>query len=263
VRTIIDDAILCSSVATGDADRVVTLLTRAHGKVGAMARGARKSRTRFGGALSAFVVGEALLRERRAAELMLLDSFHARHDFSRLAFDVVRLGHAAYGTELVRELAPPHRPEPALFDLLVELYAVVEEAPPRADTLRAFELRLLAELGLKPAFDRCVACDRVDDASLDRAILDAARGGLLCPACAPGARGAVRTLPAAARARLLLIDSGGLAEAAARPPAPDTEAPARAALAALLAVHLPRTPRALEFLKKLREAGHGQGHGHG
>jgi len=42
-----------------------------------------------------------------------------------------------------------------------------------------------------------------------------------------------------------------------RPPAPETEAPARDALAALLAVHLPRAPRSLEFLKKLREAARG------
>src|SRR5262249_59649646 len=92
------EAILLGAVAYGDADRVVTLMTRSHGKVGAMARGARKSRNRFGGALGPFVVGEAMLRERRGADLMLLDSFHARRDFSRLGSDVVKMGHASYAT---------------------------------------------------------------------------------------------------------------------------------------------------------------------
>ena len=255
----ITDALLLGAVAYGEADRVVTLLTRAHGKVSAMARGARKSQKRFGGALGLFVLGEATLRERRGAELMLLESFHARRDHSRIGSDPVRLGHASYGTELVRELTPPHRPDEALLELLLDFYAVVEGHAPRADTLRAFELKLLAELGLGPSLERCVGCDDVSAAALDGAgaTLDAGRGGLLCARCSASARGTVRALPPAARARLVLLDRGSLADAAARPPAPETEAPARDALAALLAVHLPRVPRSLEFLKKLREAARG------
>jgi DNA repair protein RecO (recombination protein O) len=252
--TFVTDALLLGSVAYGDADRIVTLFTRSHGKVGAMARAARKSRQRFGAALALFVVGEATLSERRGAELMRLDSFHAVHDLSALGLDVVRLGHASYATELVRELTPPHRPDPALLDLLVELYRVVAEHAPRADTLRAFELRLLDELGVGPALDRCVGCGTSAAAALDRAILDATRGGLLCPACAPTAHGTVRVLPPDARARLLLVRAGSLADAAGRPPAPATEAPARDAMHALLAAHLSSPLRSLEFLRKLARA---------
>jgi DNA repair protein RecO (recombination protein O) len=254
VNTLVTEAVLLGAVAYGEADRVVTLYTRSHGKVAAMARGARKSQKRFGGSLGLFVLGEASLRDRRGAELMLLEAFHARRDHSHLGADPVRFGHASYGTELVRELTPPHRPDEALLDLLLDFYAVVEASAPRADTLRAFEMKLLAELGLGPALERCVGCDTAETAALDGAILDAGRGGLLCGRCAPTARGTVRALPPAARARLVLLDRGTLAEAAARPPAPETEAPARDALAALLAVHLPRIPRSIEFLKKLREA---------
>src|SRR5262249_12540266 len=132
-----------------------------------------------------------------------------------------------------------------------------ETHAPRADTLRAFELKLLAEVGLGPALERCVGCDAVDAAILDGAILDAGRGGLLCVRCSASARGVVRAMPPAARARLVLLDRGSLTDAATRPPAPETEAPARDALAALLAVHLPRAPRSLEYLKKLREAARG------
>jgi DNA repair protein RecO (recombination protein O) len=252
--TFVTDAVLLGSVAYGDADRIVTLMTRSHGKVGAMARAARKSRQRFGASLALFVVGEATLRERRGAELMLLESYHAVHDLTGLALDVVRLGHASYATELVRELCPHNRPDPALFELLVELYRVVAAHPPRADTLRAFELRLLDELGVGPALDRCVGCGTGAAAALDRAILDPARGGLLCLACAPSARGPVRALPPDARARLLLVRGGPLADAAARPPAPATEAPARDAVHALLAAHLAGPLRSLEFLRKLARA---------
>ena len=49
----------------GDADRIVTLLTAAHGKISALAKGARSSRRRYGAALSSFGFGEAMLEERR------------------------------------------------------------------------------------------------------------------------------------------------------------------------------------------------------
>src|SRR5258706_16074030 len=104
---IITDAIVLRAVTTGEADRVVTLMTRSLGKVAAVARSAQKSRARFGGALSAFVVGQATLRDRRGAELMLLEAFDARHDFTAIANDPLRYAHASYATELVRELSAP------------------------------------------------------------------------------------------------------------------------------------------------------------
>ena len=61
-------------VDTGEADRVVTLLTRERGKVAAYARGARASRRRFGGSLEPFTLVTAEVRERSASELLGLDS---------------------------------------------------------------------------------------------------------------------------------------------------------------------------------------------
>jgi DNA repair protein RecO (recombination protein O) len=245
----VTDAVLLGAVAYGESDRVVTLFTRELGKVGAMARGARKSRSRFGAALSLYVLGEAALRERRGAELLFLESFHAVRDFSGLASDPVRMGHAAYATEIARELTPPHRADPPLLELLVELYEVVARTPPRAGTLRAFELALLGEIGLRPMLDGCVACG---DEEAD--LVDAARGGLVCGRCAGGT--ALRLLPAAARARLVALrDAGSLAAAAALPPAAaEVEDAARAAMHALVEAHLPRPARSVEFLKKLRNA---------
>jgi DNA repair protein RecO (recombination protein O) len=252
----VTDAVVLGAVAYGEADRVVTLFSRDHGKLGAMARGARRSRNRFGAGLSLYVAGEAALRERRGAELMTLESFHARRDFSALAFDVVRLGHAAYATELVRELTVPHRADPPLFDLLVELYGAVLERAPRAGTLRAFELRLLEEIGLRPVLERCVSCGACDEELLDRAVVDAGRGGVVCPRC--GAGSALRLLPTAARRRLLALrDAPSLDDAAQLDAAPEVDEAARAAMHALLEAHLARPVRSVEFLKKLRSAARG------
>jgi DNA repair protein RecO (recombination protein O) len=253
---LVTDAILLRAVTTGEADRVVTLLTRQLGKLAAVARSAQKSHKRFGGALSAFVVGQATLRERRASELFALEAFDATHDYTAIANDPVRFAHASYATELVRELSPPRHADVAAFELLVELYATVAAHAPAADTLRAFELRLLDDLGLRPVLDRCLGCGAEDDERLDApgAVLDPGLGGLRCFRCAALARTpGVRPLPATARHRLLEVADAALAQAAALPPLPAEHATrAREALHALYAAHLPGPLRTLEFIQQLR-----------
>src|SRR3954447_21015721 len=87
----------------GDADRVITFLTRERGKLSAFARGARKSQRRFGAGLQLFAVGEALLVERHGAELLRLDGFTAMETFGTLLGSLDRIAAASYFVELCRE----------------------------------------------------------------------------------------------------------------------------------------------------------------
>jgi DNA repair protein RecO (recombination protein O) len=79
-------AILLRAVATGEADRVVTLLGRPTGRVSAIARGARKSTRRFGGGLGLAATGEATLRDRSGAELSVLEGFEVVRGLSPSSF---------------------------------------------------------------------------------------------------------------------------------------------------------------------------------
>jgi DNA repair protein RecO (recombination protein O) len=259
VTPFVTQALLLRAVAFGEADRIVTLLTRGQGKISAVAKGARRSRTRFGAALSLFVLGEATLRERRGGDLMVLDRFDMVRDFSPLASDVIRMAHASYAAELLRELTVARQPEPALFDLLLEVYDVLLHSEPRADTLRAFELRLLDALGLRPVLDRCVACEGGAE-RLDRpgAAVDPVLGGVVCGVCAVRPDMKLPALPAAARGRLLALrEASSLAAAVAFPAGPaDIDATARVAMHALVGTHLHGPMRSVEFLVKLR-ATHG------
>ena len=246
------EAVLLAQIAYGEADRIVTLFTRARGKVTAMAHGARKSRSRFGAALSLFVLGDATLRARRGGDLYTLERFEARRVFSHLETDLVALAHASYATELARELSAAEKPDEPVLSLLLELYQTVETYGPRADTLRAFELRLLGELGLAPGFDRCVGCGSRETAKLDGvgALLDPHGGGVLCSACPrPGAR----PLGTAVRMRLCEVQTAAsLALAAQLPPAPRAVALAtREATRDLLSNHLVRPLRTVAFLEQL------------
>jgi DNA repair protein RecO (recombination protein O) len=158
--------------------------------------------------------------------------------------------------ELARELSAPDLPEPELFELVCELYRTVARRGPRPDVLRVFELALLAEAGLAPVLDACVACGSADPNRFARGgLFDPARGGALCSECAPGARGGgVRPLPAGARALLCAAQRAGRADLGAvdlSGAAADDAVEARDAMVALLTHHVGHPLRTLEFMAKM------------
>src|SRR5919204_373892 len=89
-------AIVLRTVDYGEADRVVTLLSRERGKVSAFARAARASRRRFGGALEPFTLVHAEAKERRGAELFTLESVAVERAFGGIRGDLARIACASY-----------------------------------------------------------------------------------------------------------------------------------------------------------------------
>ncbi len=249
------DAVVLRSVNFRDADRIVTLATRDLGRISAMARGARRSQKRFGGALGLFTVSRVELRRRPGAEMYTLVSATPERAYLELAADVIAMGHASYATELVRELGAPEQPDPGVFALLVELYDTMASLGPSVSMLRAFELRLLAELGLAPVIDSCIGCGVADADDLDRgAVFDPVRGGVACARCAPDSRTlGVRPLSGAARALLCAArEAATLADAHDRGADPGPAArEARDALVGCIQTHLGVPLRSLEFLGKV------------
>jgi len=251
VQSIACDAIVVRAIDYGEADRVATLITRSHGKVSALARGARRSRKRFA-ALELFAAGEARLRER-GGELWSLDGFEVRRGYPHLAGDVARLAHGAYVCELARELVPPHHAEPRVFELLAAMLALLDGTPPGAAhhvaQLRSFELSLLEALGLAPSLDRCLECGRaLDEESAAGASLEPSRGGLLCASCGDGHGG--RALGDGAWAALVEARRLQLGDPPTERP-PSAWAGARDALQLLLRAHLGKSLRTLEFIAKV------------
>jgi len=237
-------------VDTGEADRVVTLLTRERGKVAAFARGARASRRRFGGSLEPFTLVAAEVRERSGSELLGLDSVSPLDAFGGIRGDLARIACAGYAAELARELVRDHQPHEDLFDLLAAYLAALDAAPARPAALRAFELLALRAAGLSPRLDACARCGGPLDAG--RPVrLDPGQGGLLCGACQPLAAPGSPTLSPAAAASLVRLAEGGLAAAAAEPLAAPAGREARDALTAFLEHHLGRRLKARRFLDEV------------
>ncbi len=254
------------TVDTGEADRVVTLLTRERGKVSAFARAARASRRRFGGALEPFTLVAAEVRERPGAELLGLDSVSPLRAYGGIRGDLARIACAAYAVELARELVRDHEPHEELFELLGTYLAALDAAPARPAGLRAFELVALRAAGLAPRLDACARCGgplvpglpSPREAGLGRGIaevppirLDPGHGGALCAGCVPFASPASPRIGPATLAALRRLADGGVAAAEAEPLLPPAGREARDALAAFLEHHLGHRLAARRFLDEM------------
>jgi len=237
-----------------DADLIVTLFTRKFGKLSALARSARRSRKRFGGALGHLSVIEVELLRHPSRDLSTLAGAEVLRDFSLLATDMVSFAHASYATELTRELSVPEQPDVGVWDALLEFFGALRDDGHAVALLRGFELRLLDAVGLAPVFDRCVGCGETD--ALERGtVFDGGRGGVLCAACGALARGGVRTLSPMARRFLLSVQVAPTLAACRRvEAAKEVQVEARGLMLAVIGGHVPKALRSLDFVRKLRVA---------
>ncbi|HEX6821599.1 MAG TPA: DNA repair protein RecO [Candidatus Sulfotelmatobacter sp.] len=171
------EAIVLRTYTVREADLLVTLFTRLEGKVHGVARSAKKSRRRFGGALEPLTYVRAFYDVRERQELARLDSCDVLE--SPLASEVsypraLALGHIA---ELLDELLPDHEANDAIFRLTLS----VLHALPGPDIwmpLTYFELWMTRLVGFLPELNECVVCGRNLNGS--RAYFHALADGLMC-----------------------------------------------------------------------------------
>src|SRR5581483_11989029 len=166
----------------GEHDRLVSLYTRDLGRLTAVARSARRVRSRFGGALELFTWGDAVGFERPGRELLRLDQFDIHRSFRRLREDLERLGQGARIVEAVARLTAERDPQPGCFHLLTRALRALETRHPGRVQL-AFALRFLDLTGHRPRLDRCAGCGRpVGTAGVG---FDPGQGGVTCAGCRP------------------------------------------------------------------------------
>jgi DNA repair protein RecO (recombination protein O) len=240
------NALLARAVSYGEADRICTLLTEELGKVSALAKAARRSRRRYGGALSLFVVGRAILRRPRRGELLLLERFEVVEDLSgAVSSDLIKVAHGSYVLEVARELWPAEQPEPDGFRLVRETLRALAASQPSPPLLRCFELGILEAVGLAPVLDRCVSCGRDDP---DDGWFDVDHGGAVCRSCGP------RGWPLAAEARRTLLRLGTLEPSAAAAAAQPREVArqTREIMLATMRHHIGKDLQSLQFLVQMK-----------
>jgi DNA repair protein RecO (recombination protein O) len=239
-----------------ESDLLVVLYTEVHGRISAVARGARRSQKRFAGALSLLVLAKYELGRKPRGELWSLENAEIVQEWTALASDVVAVAHASYVAELVGALLPAEAPDPEALELVCALWDSLAQGGPSPAALRAVELALLDLGGHRPAIDQCAACGETDLES--GAVFDPTRGGAICRRCAAGSRGAgIRPLSLDTRAYLRAIALARTPSAARAVDAQFAIADRHAARDALIAMVtglVGRPLKTLEYLAKLRGA---------
>ena len=159
--------------------------SRDFGKVRGVAKAARRPRSRFGSALETFTLGRLVFFDSGRSDLVRVDHFDILHPFVAVRESLERLGRGAWILECIARLSADRDAQPALYGLLVRALRALDrgEGPERVSA--CFALRAIDLLGHRPRIDRCVGCGRAFP--FPDPVLDVADGGLVCPACRPGA----------------------------------------------------------------------------
>lgn len=142
------EAIVLRLTDYGEADRIVTLFTLEQGKLQGVARGAKRSRKRFAGALEPFA--HLKLQLHLGTGLVTLSSADIVGIFPGIRSDLTKIGCAAYACELVERLTPDEEPNPRLFRLLYCYLERLDQVPPSPSDRRFFAVNLLKILGYQP-----------------------------------------------------------------------------------------------------------------
>src|ERR671930_1724695 len=126
-------AVVIGSFPIGESDRVVTFFSRQHGKIRGVAKAARRLKSRFGGALELFTLGELVFFDTGRSELVRVDHFDVLEPFAALRADLERLGQAAWIVECIGRLTAERDPHAALYGLLTRALRALAGAagPPR------------------------------------------------------------------------------------------------------------------------------------
>ncbi len=233
-----DDAIVLRTYKLGEADRIVVLMTRGNGKVRAVAKGVRRTTSKFGSRLEA--ASHVALQLHIGRELDIITQAESSDRFASIRVDLERFARASSMLEAVDQLAVERDPNPRLFAMLLgALRALDERDSPLVSA--AFFLKALALEGFRPEVERCVECGATDQPLV---AFDDEAGGVRCRSCRRG--------PAVSGDAVALLQDvlgGRLAAALAAPAGPATHEVDHLATR-LMEHHLERRLRSVGVLER-------------
>ena len=170
----------------GEADRLIGLYTLEMGKLRALAKGARKLRSRKAGHLEPFTRVNLLLA--RGRDLPLITQAETLEPYLSLKEDLAGATYASYVVELLDRFTYEEGENRALYRLLVDTLARLCQDQDRDLVVRYYEIRLLDLVGFRPQLFQCVGCGA--EIRAEDQYFSASLGGVLCPRCGSRTEGA-------------------------------------------------------------------------
>ena len=164
----------------GEADRLLTVFTKELGKVRAVAKGVRKTRSRKAGHLEPFMHSALQLAQGR--DLWIVTQAESLDDFISLREDLQKTGYAAYIIELLDRFTYEDGPNFSVYQLLLESLKRLDGDDPIFVLIHYYEIRLLDMMGYRPQLFNCVICG--EEIKPEDQFFSAMQGGVVCPKCA-------------------------------------------------------------------------------
>ncbi len=172
-----DEGVVLKTIKLGEADRIVTIFTRQNGKIRAVAKGIRKTKSRFGGRLEPFTRVE-LMAYRGRKDLDTITSVDILTSFKEVRDNYTSLTAAASLAELVEKMTPDRERAFSTYSLLLGGLEALA-AGPSASTVPAFLVKLLSISGYHPQLSVCAGCGGPRPLEA----FSAASGGAICEPC--------------------------------------------------------------------------------
>ena len=189
-----DTAICIRAIDYSETSQIVTLFTRASGKIRAIAKGSKRAKSTFDGAIEIFSYGKIVFADSKKEKLATLTEFEQQQAFTPAGENLFALNCCLLGTELLSNLTNDYDPHPGLFDSFLQFLKNTSQqqvtSTEHRDTLALlilFQLALLKEAGLQPVLNYCVNCKTTFENRVSRienqVYFSSSANGLVCRDC--------------------------------------------------------------------------------
>lgn len=162
----------------GEANKIVTIYSKKYGKFSAMARGAKKMKSRMAAVTQPFVHGEFLVYMNQKG-LSTIQQGDVIDSLRMIREDIMKTAYAAYICELTDKLMDTHQPDYYLYDQFTQTMQWISEDHEVEIAMIMYELKLFRKGGFSPVVEHCARCGSQDQLS----VFSIAEGGLLCQQC--------------------------------------------------------------------------------
>ncbi|MBT6345541.1 MAG: DNA repair protein RecO [Nitrospina sp.] len=174
-------AIVIKSFNLSESDRLITFMTEYHGKVKCVAKGARKIKNRFWGALEPMSFINLIYFGKEHQSLFRLNNSDIIESFHTIRDDFDKLYTGVYFIDLIDSMVLEGHPEKKIFGLLYQSLAALDLQTELEPLRRLFEIRLLSLSGYAPQLDHCVLCKNLPQYNMIP--FSYAHNGILCQTC--------------------------------------------------------------------------------
>ncbi|MCX7842640.1 MAG: DNA repair protein RecO [Clostridia bacterium] len=187
--------IVIKEVSTGEADKILSILSRTQGKISCFARYARRPKSRLVAGSQLFSYGEFVLF--KSHDMFSVNSCDVIESFYEIRNDIIKLSHAAHIMDIINDVIQEGQSSPKSLQLLLNTLHMLSKSQKSPELItRIFEFRLLSILGYAPYVKGCIICEAYED----NMMFSFKKCAFLCKACKTNDINAIPIHPGTAKA---------------------------------------------------------------